>query len=101
MSPPMPHKPMYDSPTAAQLNAEERDDNGHVTRREFRALRTDVHDIKQALLGENPYDGTGVMAQHHEMRKTVARATKLAWMAVIGIAGLIGTALWKLITKQP
>ena len=83
-----------------EVLAGEREDAGHVTRGEFRALRTDVHEIKTALLGENRYDGQGVLAQHYEMRKKVAAASKLAWAAVIGAAGLIGTAVWNLIAAK-
>lgn len=100
MSPPMPHHhdPMK-SPTMSQVMADEREDVSHVTRGEFRLLRSDVHEIKQALLGDMAA-GNGVLAQHHAMRKQVAMFTKVAWLAVIGAAGMIGTAVWNLITAK-
>jgi hypothetical protein len=102
MSPPMPpRKSVLDSPSMQEQMQAENEANGHVTRGEFRALRADVHEIKQALLGDMAL-GNGVLAQHHDMRKKVNAATKLAWAAVIGASGLIGHAIWNLIeAKRP
>ena len=93
------HHDVTKSQTMAQVMADERDDASHVTRGEFRLLRSDVHEIKQALLGDMA-TGDGVLAQHHDMRRKVAMFTKVAWLAVIGAAGMIGTAVWNLIAAK-
>lgn len=93
----MPHRPVTDSPTAGELDRQELEDSGPVTRREFRSLRNDVHEIKTALIGNDLVDGGGVLEQHREMRKRVAVIMKLAWVVTIGVLGAIGLAAWNVI----
>lgn len=95
MSPPSPHR-FLGSPTAQQQQAEEDEGNAHVTRKEFRALRDDVHDIKEALMGtlEKP----GFLEKFRKMQDKIGLASKVAWLAVIGLAGLLGKAAWDKLT---
>jgi hypothetical protein len=85
------------SPTAEQLQRAEDEGNGHVTRAEFRALRSDVHEIKEALIG--PMSRGGVLEEHRQLKRTVDRVGKLAWLGAIGAVGLAGKTLWERITS--
>lgn len=95
MAPPTHHS-VTDSPTAADLRRAEDDANSHVTRGEFRALRSDVHEIKNALMGtlEKP----GFLEKFRTMQQRIGLASKLAWAAFIGIGALLGKAAWDRLT---
>jgi hypothetical protein len=96
MSPHMPNKQppfsLTGSPTAEQLQRAEDEGNGHVTRAEFRALRADVHEIKEALIG--PMTKGGILEEHRQLKRTVDRVGKLAWLGTIGAMGFMGKTLW-------
>lgn len=95
MSPPSPHR-FLGSPTPQEQQAEEEEAQAHVTRGEFRALRSDVRDIKEALMGtlEKP----GFLEKFRTMQQRIGLASKLAWAAFFGIGALLGKAAWDKLT---
>lgn len=95
MAPPAPRS-IIDSPTPAQLAAQEADAAGHVTRGEFRELRKDVHEIKEALKGS--YDEPGFLERFRKAEERIGWATKAAGLAFVGMAGMAGKWAWDKLT---
>ena len=92
----MPTRQVTDSPTPAELAKQEADATGHVTRVEFRALRQDVHDIKEALMGT--LDKPGFLERFRAHEAHIKLASRAAWLAVIGTCGMIGKLAWDKLT---
>lgn len=95
MSQPIPRN-FLSSPTAHEQLQREDDASSHVTRGEFRALRSDVHDIKEALMGtmEKP----GFLEKFRKMQERIGLASKVAWIAFLGLGGLLGKLAWEKLT---
>jgi len=76
----------------------ENDHDGHlpVTRAEFRSMKDAIKRIEHGMFGENPYEGRGIIAEHIEMRKKVAFATRVAWVSFAAACG----ALWGLVKPK-
>lgn len=95
MSPPSPRS-FTSSPSAQEQQQREDDAAMHVTRGEFRALRADVHVIKEAMMGtlEKP----GFLEKFRKMQERIGLASKIAWLAFVGICGLLGKLAWERMT---
>lgn len=96
----MPHRNPLDSPTAADLAAQEADANSPVTRREFRALREDVHAIKLALVGDNALrpDKDAMVARVDSHERDINQAKWLSRTAIGGVIAAGATYLWNRLT---
>lgn len=73
---------------------EDRDGDLPVTRREFREVSLAVMRIERGMFGSDRFEGTGMVAEHHEMRKKVAFATKLGWAALLGTCAAVWSVIW-------
>lgn len=84
--------------TPPQPHVRDHDAHMPVTRGEFRVTRDSVIRIENALLGPDRYKGSGLVAEHIDMRKKIAFAQKIAWGAAAAAASALFAAVKSALT---
>ncbi len=59
-----------------------------------------VKRMERGMFGDDRYKGKGMVAEHHDMKKSVAFAKKLGWAALLAGASAIGHTVWSKATGK-